>query len=46
MTDILILKTAALGDVLRTTSILPGLERRHGSIAVTWLTAGDDSGTS
>ncbi|MHC4377119.1 MAG: glycosyltransferase family 9 protein [Planctomycetota bacterium] len=38
-TQILILKTGALGDVLRTTSILPGLRQRYGSTAVTWLTA-------
>lgn len=35
---ILVIKTAALGDVLRTTSILPGLHARHGDAAVTWLT--------
>ena len=29
MTDILVIKTGALGDVLRTTAILPGL---HGHI--------------
>lgn len=39
LTEILILKTGALGDVLRTTSILPGLHRRHPGCAVTWLTA-------
>lgn len=38
-TQILILKTGALGDVLRTTSILPGLRQRYGSTVVTWLTA-------
>lgn len=37
--DILILKTAALGDVLRTTSILEGLHERHAPCRVTWLTA-------
>src|SRR5689334_1981177 len=36
---ILILKTAALGDVLRTTSILPGLARRHPGVPIAWLTA-------
>lgn len=35
----LVIKTAALGDVLRTTSILPGLARRHPDLDVTWLTA-------
>jgi heptosyltransferase II len=39
MREILILKTAALGDVLRTTSILPGLRAAHPSARVTWLTA-------
>jgi len=37
--DLLVLKTAALGDVVRTTSILPGLARRHPGVRVTWLTA-------
>lgn len=37
--NILILKTAALGDVLRTTSILPGLKRKHPQSRVTWVTA-------
>jgi heptosyltransferase-2 len=40
---VLILKTAALGDVLRTTSILPGLAARAKAegreLRVTWLTA-------
>lgn len=39
MTSILILKTAALGDVLRTTSILPGLCARYPDCRVTWVTA-------
>lgn len=39
MTAILILKTAALGDVLRTTSILPGLHERHPGARITWVTA-------
>ena len=39
MTPILILKTAALGDVLRTTSILPGLHERHPGARVAWVTA-------
>jgi heptosyltransferase-2 len=37
--EILILKTGALGDVLRTTSILPGIAERHAGARVTWLTA-------
>jgi len=39
VTRVLILKTAALGDVLRTTSILPGLAARHPNLDVTWVTA-------
>lgn len=38
MTRILILKTAALGDVLRTTSILPGLAARYPECEITWVT--------
>lgn len=36
---ILILKTAALGDVLRTTSILPGIAKRHPAAPISWVTA-------
>jgi ADP-heptose:LPS heptosyltransferase len=36
---ILIIKLDALGDVLRTTSILPALHRRYGRCHVTWLTS-------
>jgi heptosyltransferase II len=36
---IAILKTGALGDVLRTTSILPGLAARYPGLSVTWITA-------
>lgn len=39
MKNLLILKTAALGDVLRTTSILPGLHERYPGASVTWVTA-------
>ncbi|MEY2747506.1 MAG: hypothetical protein RL112_2548 [Planctomycetota bacterium] len=39
MDRILILKTAALGDVLRTTSILPGLHAMHGSPRIEWVAA-------
>ena len=39
MTKILIIKTAALGDVLRTTSILPGLHKRYPDCEITWLTS-------
>ena len=36
---LLILKTAALGDVLRTTSILPGLRERMPQARIEWVTA-------
>lgn len=39
MEPILILKTGALGDVLRTTSILPGLRARHPDAPIEWVTA-------
>src|SRR6187399_232604 len=39
MASILIIKTAALGDVLRTTSILPGLKAAYPGCQVTWVTA-------
>jgi len=37
--SILIVKTGALGDVLRTTAILPGLLQRHRGARVTWVVA-------
>ena len=37
--NILIIKTVALGDVLRTTCILPGLKQRFPSSRIAWLTA-------
>jgi heptosyltransferase-2 len=37
--QLLVIKTGALGDVVRTTSILPGLARKHADLALTWLTA-------
>jgi heptosyltransferase-2 len=37
--ELLVIKTGALGDVVRTTSILPGMKARHPSLRVTWLTA-------
>ena len=37
--QILVLKTGALGDVLRTTSILPGLCARYPDARVTWVSA-------
>jgi ADP-heptose:LPS heptosyltransferase len=38
---ILIVKLGAMGDVLRTTSILPSLKRRYGAPYITWLTEAD-----
>jgi ADP-heptose:LPS heptosyltransferase len=35
---ILIIKTAAMGDVLRTTSILPALHNKYPGAKITWLT--------
>jgi len=37
--ELLVIKTGALGDVVRTTSILPGLARKYPGLRVTWLTA-------
>jgi heptosyltransferase-2 len=39
VSEVLILKTAALGDVLRTTSILPGLAATLPEARITWATA-------
>jgi heptosyltransferase-2 len=39
MSAILVIKTAALGDVLRTTSILPGLRKSMPDATITWATA-------
>lgn len=39
MNRILIIKTAALGDVLRTTSILPGLYAAHAPAHIEWVAA-------
>ncbi len=36
---ILVIKTAAMGDVLRTTSILPALRRKYSGSKITWVTA-------
>jgi len=38
-TRVLLVKLAAVGDVLRTTSLLPGLHRRWPGAHVTWLTS-------
>lgn len=40
-TRVLIIKLAALGDVIRTTAILPGLRDMLGVCHVTWVTRGD-----
>lgn len=37
-TKILIIKLDAMGDVLRTTSILPALKRKYRSCHITWIT--------
>lgn len=39
LVPILVLKTGALGDVVRTTAILPGLHSVHPGARVTWVTA-------
>lgn len=39
-TTILIMKLEALGDVLRTTSILPALHRQYDPCHITWITSG------
>lgn len=39
VTRILIIKIGALGDVIRTTSVLPGLSERYPNLAVCWVTA-------
>jgi len=39
MTRVLVIKTGALGDVLRTTAILPGLAARCEPLELVWLTA-------
>ena len=39
MFSVLVIKTAALGDVLRTTALLPGLQALHPGLRVTWVTA-------
>ena len=38
---ILIVKTAGLGDVLRTTALLPALHRQFDNVSVTWITSED-----
>jgi heptosyltransferase-2 len=39
VTKILIIKLDAMGDVLRTTFMLPGLKEKYGNISVTWVVA-------
>lgn len=36
--NVLVLKFDAIGDVLRTTSILPGIKQAHPNVRVTWFT--------
>ncbi len=43
-TAVLIVKLEALGDVLRTTSVLPALHRTYGPCHVTWLTSSAATG--
>lgn len=38
MMDILVIKLGALGDVIRTTAILPGLKARYKSCRIDWVT--------
>jgi ADP-heptose:LPS heptosyltransferase len=40
---ILVIKLGALGDVLRTTAILPGLRRRYPGCHITWVTRSSSS---
>jgi ADP-heptose:LPS heptosyltransferase len=37
-TRVLIIKLAAIGDVLRTTSLIPGLIKKYGNPHITWIT--------
>lgn len=37
VTSVLLIKTGSLGDVLRTTSVLPGLKLRFPGLELTWL---------
>jgi heptosyltransferase-2 len=41
MNNILIIKIASLGDVLRTTCILPGLHKKYANSHIDWLTSPD-----
>lgn len=38
-----LLKVGALGDVLRTTALLPGLKRLHAGVDLTWVTSAQDT---
>jgi len=38
MTNILIIKLGAIGDVIRTTSILPGLKEKFKDCKIDWIT--------
>src|SRR2546423_14902231 len=37
--DVALIKLAALGDVVRTTSILPGLRRKYPNLRLVWITS-------
>ena len=39
VTSVLMIKTGSLGDVLRTTSVLPGLKQRFPDLHLTWVVA-------
>lgn len=39
MVKLLVVKLGAIGDVLRTTSLLPGLKEKYGPSRIEWLTA-------
>lgn len=39
MVKILIVKLGAIGDVLRTTSLLPGLKRKYDPVEIDWITS-------
>jgi len=39
-TSVLMIKLDALGDVLRTTSVLPAIHRAYDPCSVTWVTSG------
>ena len=40
-TNLALIKTGALGDVVRTTALLPGLRRQNPDLELTWITAAE-----